>query len=246
MLNVTAQTPIKPKFQIPFLVWMYLGVIVFLGGLYLFVPSVRVFVTQCFEILVSNDRGRIETFVAGFGWWGPVLIIGMMIAQTLLSAVPMILVLVVAVLAYGPVWGGLLGWCGAMIAAMVGYGIARVFGDTLQDKFVTPKIRDIIARNVARYGALAILALRLSPLIPSDGVSFVAGLLRMNFVTFLLGTLGGVTPLVMVVAYFGSDFERLTGFVIAVTIFSLTALISWVIYDGFIKRKKNIQPVEYK
>ncbi len=246
MLDVIAQTPLKPKFQIPFLVWMYLGVIVFLGGLYLFVPSVRVFVTQCFEILVSNDRGRIETFVAGFGWWGPVLIIGMMIAQTLLSAVPMILVLVVSVLAYGPIWGGLLGWCGAMIAAMVGYGIARVFGDTLQDKFVTPKIRDIIARNVARYGALAILALRLSPLIPSDGVSFVAGLLRMNFVTFLLGTLSGVTPLVMVVAYFGSDFERLTGFVIGVTIFSLTALISWVIYDGFIKRKKNIQPVEYK
>ena len=239
MLGVTAQTPVKPKFQIPFLVWMYLGVLVFLGALYLLVPSVRVFITQCFEILVSNDRERIETFVAGFGWWGPVLIIGMMIAQTLLSAVPMILVLVVSVLAYGPIWGGLLGWCGAMIAAMVGYGIARVFGDTLQDKFVTPKIRDIIARNVARYGALAILALRLSPLIPSDGVSFVAGLLRMNFVTFLLGTLGGVTPLVMVVAYFGSDFERLTGFVIGVTVLSLTALISWVAYDGLIKRKKR-------
>ncbi len=239
MLSVIVQTTTKPKFQIPFLVWIYLGVIVFLGALYLFVPSVRVFVTQCFDILVSNDRERIETFVAGFGWWGPILIIGMMIAQTLLSAVPMILVLLVAVLAYGPIWGGLLGWCGAIIAAIVGYGIARVFGDTLQDTFVTPKIRDIIARHVARYGALAILALRLSPLIPSDGVSFVAGLLRMNFTTFLLGTLGGVTPLVMVVAYFGSDFERLTSLVIGVTILSLASLIAWVIYDGFIKRKKS-------
>ena len=135
MLSVIAQTPLKPKFQIPFLVWLYLSVIILFGALYLFIPDVRVFVTQCFEILVSNDRERIETFVAGFGWWGPVLIIGMMIAQTLLSAVPMILVLVVSVLAYGPIWGGLLGWCGAMIAAMIGYGIARVFGDPRQTQF---------------------------------------------------------------------------------------------------------------
>jgi uncharacterized membrane protein YdjX (TVP38/TMEM64 family) len=237
VLLVIAEPIVKPKFQIPFLVWMYLGVLLFLGALYLIFPDVRALVGQCYEILVSNDRKRIETFVAGFGWWGPVLIIGMMIAQTLLSAVPMILVLVVSVLAYGPIWGGLLGWCGAMIAAVIGYGIARVFGDTLQDKFVTPQIREVIARNVARYGAFAILALRLSPLVPSDGVSFVAGLLRMNFLAFILGTLGGVTPLVMVVAYFGSDFERLTSLVIGVTIISLTALIAWVAYDVLKKRK---------
>ena len=233
------KTAIQKKFQIPFLVWVYLGVALILLLSYLIFPGVRSLVAECYSILVSNDRERIQVWVSGFGWWGPVLIIALMIAQTLLSAVPMILVLLVSVLAYGPIWGGLLGWGGATLAAILGYGIARVFGETLQDKFVTPQIRDVIAKNVARYGALAILALRLSPLVPSDGVSFVAGLLKMNFASFMLGTLGGVTPLVIAVAYFGSDFERLTGLVIGVTAISLSTLIGWILYDILQKRKKQ-------
>jgi uncharacterized membrane protein YdjX (TVP38/TMEM64 family) len=156
--------------------------------------------------------------------------------QTLISAVPMILVLIVSVLAYGPLWGGLLGWSGAIVAALIGYGIARVFGDALQDKFVTPQIKDIIQKQVSRYGAWAILALRLSPIIPSDGVSFVAGLLRMKPLPFLGGTIGGVTPVVLAVAYLGSDFERLRTAVIVVSVLSLGALIAWIIYD---KQKAN-------
>ncbi len=221
------------KFKIPFLAYVYFAGIGSLALIYFIFPEVRTLVATGYQILVSNDRERIQIWVAGFGWWGPVLIIALMIVQTIISAIPMILVLIVAVLAYGPIWGSVLGWGGAVLAAVLGYGIARVFGDTLQDKLVTPQIRQIIAKNVARYGAWAILALRLSPLVPSDGVSFVAGLLRMKFVPFMLGTIGGVTPLVFVVAYFGSDFERLKTLVLVVTILSLGALVGWVVFDQF-------------
>jgi uncharacterized membrane protein YdjX (TVP38/TMEM64 family) len=230
-----------PKFQLPLIAWMYIGGIVALVLSYLMFAEVRQLVGQGYEMLVSNDRSAIQNWVAGFGAWGPILIVGMMIAQTLISAVPMILVLIVAVLAYGPFWGGLLGWGGAIVAAILGYGIARVFGDAIQDKFVTPKIRDIIAHNVGKYGAWAILALRLSPLVPSDGVSFVAGLVRMHFVPFLAGTIGGVTPVVLAVAYFGSDFERLRTLVIVITVLSLTALIGYIVYDKFGRAKHSQQ-----
>jgi uncharacterized membrane protein YdjX (TVP38/TMEM64 family) len=232
----------KPKkFQLPLIAWMYIGGIAALLLSYLLFAEVRQLVAQGYEMLVSNDRSAIQNWVAGFGAWGPILIVGMMIAQTLISAVPMILVLIVAVLAYGPIWGGLLGWGGAIVAAILGYGIARVFGDAIQDKFVTPKIRDIIAHNVGKYGAWAIFALRLSPLVPSDGVSFVAGLVRMNFVPFLAGTVGGVTPVVLGVAYFGSDFERLKTLVIVITALSLTALIGYILYDKFGRPKHRPQ-----
>jgi uncharacterized membrane protein YdjX (TVP38/TMEM64 family) len=241
--RVTLETPKQQpkKFQLPLIAWLYLGGICALLLSYLLFAEVRQLVAQGYEMLVSNDRSAIQNWVAGFGFWGPVLIIGMMIAQTLISAVPMILVLIVAVLAYGPIWGGLLGWGGAIVAAILGYGIARVFGDALQDKFVTPGIRKIIAENVAKYGAWAILALRLSPLVPSDGVSFVAGLVRMNFLPFLGGTIGGVTPVVLAVAYFGSDFERLRTLVIGVTVVSLTALIAYIVYDKFGRPKHSPQ-----
>lgn len=227
----------KPRFKLPFIVWLYAGGLLALLLAYALFPQVRAVVAQGYEMLVSNDRARIQAWVSSFGWWGPVLIIALMIAQTIISAVPMILVLIVAVVAYGPVWGTVLGWAGALVAAVLGYGIGRVFGDTLQDKFVTPQIRDLIAKNVGHYGAWAILALRLSPLVPSDGVSFVAGLVRMNFVPFMLGTIGGITPLVIAVAYFGSDFERLKTLVIAITVLSLGALLVYIVYDKFYKRK---------
>ncbi|MFN3267189.1 MAG: TVP38/TMEM64 family protein [Deinococcales bacterium] len=232
----------KPqKFQLPVIAWIYIGGIAALLLSYLLFAEVRQFAAQGYEMLLSNDRSAIQNWVAGFGFWGPVLIVAMMIAQTLVSAVPMILVLIVAVLAYGPLWGGLLGWAGAIVAAILGYGIARVFGDVLQDKFVTPKIRDIIAQNVSQYGAWAILALRLSPLVPSDGVSFVAGLVRMSFLPFLGGTVGGVTPIALAVAYFGSDFERLGTLIVGITVVSLTALVGYIAYDKFGKPKHKTQ-----
>jgi uncharacterized membrane protein YdjX (TVP38/TMEM64 family) len=225
------RAPTPTRFQIPPILWIYVVGIVGVGLAYLISPDVRALFATGYEILMTNDQARVRDWVAGFGAWGPILIIALMIMQTLISAVPMILVLIVAVLAYGPIWGGLLGWGGAIVAALIGYGIARVFGDTLQDKFVTPQIKQVIEKQVSRYGAWAILALRLSPIIPSDGVSFVAGLLRMKPLPFIGGTIGGVTPVVIAVAYLGSDFERLRTGVIVISVLSLGALIGWIVYD---------------
>ncbi len=229
--------PTKPKLEIPPILYVYLGGITLLVGLYFLVPGFRALVDEAFAILTSNDRSAIEAWVAGFGLWGPVLIIALMIAQTLVSAVPMILVMIVSVLAYGPVLGGLLGWGGAILAALLGYGLARVLGSVLVDRFVTPKIRKVVEGAVERYGAWAIIALRLSPLVPSDSVSFMAGLVRMKPVPFLLATIAGVTPVAIAVAYFGSSFDRLRTLIVVVTILSLSALIGYVIYDQLKHRR---------
>ncbi len=231
-----AGLPQKQKFSVPLIAWLYLAGIAALAGSYLIFPGVREFVANALQMLMNDDRTALQTWVQGFGLWGPVLILALMIAQTLISAVPMILILLVSVLAYGPVYGALLGWFGAIIAAILGYGIGLVFGQPLAERFVTPQIRDIIERNVRRYGAWAILALRLSPLVPSDGVSFVAGLVRMRFVPFALATIAGVTPIAAAVGFFGSSFERLQLGVIIVSAVSLAGLVAFILYDRFKRR----------
>jgi uncharacterized membrane protein YdjX (TVP38/TMEM64 family) len=224
--------------KIPVLLWGYLLLLLLILGCYLWIPGAQSAVAEAYTLFVNNDRRAIEAWVVGFGWWGPLLILILMIAQTIVSAIPMILVLVVAIVAYGPVWGGLLGWFGAILAALVGYGLGRTLGDGLQARFVNARLRQLIADNVARYGGWAILALRISPLVPSDGVSFVAGLVRMGFWPFLLGTIGGVTPVVLVVAYFGSDFARLRLGVVAVTLLSLGGLLTFVVWDKFLRPQR--------
>jgi uncharacterized membrane protein YdjX (TVP38/TMEM64 family) len=166
-------------------------------------------------------------------------LIAMMIAQTIVTAIPMVVVLIVSVVAYGPVYGGLIGWFGAILAALLGYGVARSAGSSLAERMVTPQIRALVEKNVERYGAWAIFALRLSPLVPTDGVSFVAGLVKMRFSSFLLATVGGVTPVVIAVAYFGSSFERLRNGILAITVVSLGALVAFIVYDQRKRRARD-------
>ena len=226
------RVPAPPtKFTLPAIAWAYLGLIAALLLSYALIPAVRDAALEAYRLLASDDRSALQAWVQGFGWWGPVLIVALMIAQTLLSFVPMILILLVSVMAYGPIYGALLGWFGAIVAALLGYGIGLVFGSSIAERFVTPGIRALIEGNVRRYGAWAILALRLSPLVPSDGVSFVAGLVRMRLLPFTLATIAGVTPIAAAVGYFGSSIERLQLGIVVVTAVSLIGLVSFVLYD---------------
>ena len=221
----------KTRFEVPAIVWVYLAMLAVIFGSYWLVPGLKPLVDDAYALLVSNDRTAIEAWVNGFGLWGPVLILVLMIAQTILSAVPMILVMIVSVLAYGPVLGGLLGWVGAILAALLGYGLARTLGPVMVDRFVSPQVRQTVEGAVSRYGPWAIVALRLSPLVPSDGVSFVAGLIRMRPVPFLLATVAGVTPVTLAVAYFGSNLDQLRWLMVIVTAVSLVGLAAFVLFD---------------
>ena len=240
-----SQQPLQQskKFTLPAIAWAYLALIAAASLSYALVPAVRDFAFEGYRMLSSDDRSALQVWVQGFGWWGPVLIIALMIAQTLLSFVPMILVLLVSVMAYGPVYGALLGWFGAIIAALLGYGIGLIFGASLAERFVTPGLRAVIESNVQRYGAWAILALRLSPLVPSDGVSFVAGLVRMRLLPFTLATIAGVTPIAAAVGYFGSSIERLQLGIVVITAFSLIGLVGFVLFDRAKRRSLQIETV---
>lgn len=85
-----------------------LAVIAALVLLYLVWPGFRSFADEAYRVVRSGDRAQLEAWVSGFGAWGPALIYALMVAQTLLAFVPSLLVTLVPVLAYGPLWGGLL------------------------------------------------------------------------------------------------------------------------------------------
>ena len=228
---MTTRAPRRLKISLPLLLWVYLGAAVLLVGIYFTVPAVSREVNQVYGLLIAEDRNALERWVAGFGLWGPVLILALMIGQVLLSAVPMVWILLISVLAYGPLWGGLLGVFGAMLASWLGYYLARALGPVVVDRFVSAPLRRKVEAAVERYGAWAVLALRLSPLIPSDGVSFVAGLVKLSALKFSLATLGGIVPITLGVAWLGEDLDRLGPVLVIATVLSLGALVGVVLWD---------------
>src|SRR6056297_1154013 len=104
------------------------GVIVAaLVAAYFFIPGVREFFTEAWDVLTSNDEERITEWVSDFGWMGPTMLILAMVAQMFLIVIPSVALMVVSILAYGPIFGSLIIFAAIFTASSVGYFIGRYF-----------------------------------------------------------------------------------------------------------------------
>lgn len=201
--------------------------------LYLLLPGFRSFAQEAWEVLGSRDQGRIEEWIRGFGTWGLALIIGLLIVQPFLLVVPSTLMMLVAVLAYGPFWGSLLAWGGSMGAAILAYGIGRALGPATVGKLIGGGTRQKVESYVNEYGVWAVILFRVSPVLSTDAVSFVAGLSDMRFFRYVTATAIGFLPLTALIAFLGTDFGRLEQGLIWVSLASVVVFVGYVAYDRY-------------
>ena len=75
---------------------------------YFFIPDMRSFLDEAWAVLSSNDEERIRNWVSEFGWMGPVVLVLAMIIQMFLIVIPSIALMVVSILAYGPIFGSII------------------------------------------------------------------------------------------------------------------------------------------
>lgn len=203
---------------------------------YFVVPPFHEFVDDAGSVFSSGDEQRIREWVKGFGGWGYVVLIGLMLMQTVFAIIPSVLLMVVSVLAYGPWVGGVLAWAGMILAAILGYAVGRGVGVAAVDRLIGASTEKKVTRFVERYGMLGVVAARISPALSTDAVSIGAGLAGMRFLPFLLATAGGTIPLTVLVSWLGSGIDRLKTGIIWISILSLGAFIIYVIWD---RRKRR-------
>lgn len=207
------------------------GLVVLLVALYFVWPGYEWVIDRTYALVRDGDQEELRAWVERFGAWGPLLIIGLMLAQTLLPVIPSILVMVVSVLAYGPWWGGLLAWGGLLLSATVAWTIGRALGSRVVDRLIGRKAERRIGGYVRRHGTIAIIAARISPALSTDAVSYAAGIVRMGFVRFIAATAVGILPLVAAIGYLGADIQRLTTTLLWVSIVSVVLFVGWVVVD---------------
>ncbi|HKJ78975.1 MAG TPA: TVP38/TMEM64 family protein [Prolixibacteraceae bacterium] len=207
---------------------------------YFFIPEVNGFLNEAWNTLTSGNEEMISNWVDNLGFWGPLFIVLAMTLQMFLLVIPSPLLVVVSVLAYGPFWGSLIAISAIMVASTTGYFIGKYLGQNTIDRLIGHKKEQQLEFYVERYGSWAVFITRLTPLLSNDAISLVAGILRMNYWKFILATLAGITPLTVLIAYFGENNERLKNGLIWVSAISLVIFVAYVIFD----RKKN--PVNQK
>lgn len=215
--------------------------IAYLIASYFIFPDFKQGVHNAWDAIASNDQERIRTWVKRFGILGPIVLILVMAVQIFLLFVPNLLLFIIAIMCYGPIWGTLISLIGVTASSSLGYYIGSKVGPRAIDRFVSQNVQDKLAFFVRRYGAKAIFIFRLSSL-STDALGFVAGILEMNYKRFILATLAGITPVLILLAIYGKN-GNIEKALIWVGAFALAALVIYVIFD---KKKRRAAMEEIK
>lgn len=217
--------------KLPFLVSLILlGMVAIL---YFTVPGFQQFIKEAIDILTSDNEAMIRDWVAEFKLFGPITLILLMIFQMFLFVVPNIFVMMVAIISYGPFWGGVISFLGVFASSTMGYMIGKYLGPVTVNKLMSEKAKIKTANFIRRYGVIAIAITRISSF-SNDSLSIVAGLLKMNYRKYILATLGGITPLIVLLAIYGKHGKILKS-LIWIAVASFILLIIYV----FLNEKKR-------
>ncbi|WP_034887593.1 TVP38/TMEM64 family protein [Gillisia sp. Hel_I_29] len=216
--------------------YISISIIALIIGSYFLIPSVQQFLNESWSVLTSNNNERIKNWVDGFGWFGPLLLVLCMVAQMFLLVIPSVALMVVSILAYGPVWGSLIVLVSIFTASSTGYWIGRYFGPGIVEKLIGHKSEKKIANFLEDYGFWAVIVTRLNPFLSNDAISFVGGILKMGYWRFIFATIVGIAPLTLFIAVIGKSTDSLKNGLLWGSLVSLVIFGLYVYWD---KCKRN-------
>lgn len=203
---------------------------------YFLIPSVESFFNEAWSVLTSGDQEKTENWVKRFGAWGPIVLVLAMIAQMFLIVVPSIMLMVVSIVAYGPVWGSLIVLASVFCASSVGYIIGKFLGQGRVEKIIGQKTEKKVEGFLDDYGFWAVIITRLNPFLSNDAISFVGGILNMGYWKFIGATLVGITPLTLFIAILGKSTDNLKTGLLWGSLISLAIFLGYIWWD---KKRKN-------
>lgn len=217
------------------LVFSLIVIFVLVGG-YFFIPSMNEFFNEAWRVLTSNDKQKIEAWVSNFGWIGPIVLIITMIVQMFLLVIPSVALMIVSILAYGPVGGSLIVFAAIFCASSVGYFVGRYLSPVVVQKLLGPKTENKISDFLDDYGFWAVIVTRINPFLSNDAISFVGGILKLGYWKFIGATLLGIAPLTIFIAIIGDSTKQLKSGLLWGSLVSLALFILYVYWD---KRKRK-------
>ena len=181
------------------------------------------------NILGINLEPWARSWVANAGPAGAATIVGLLAADVFLP-IPSSLIMVLSGAAFGVWWGALLAFAGSIGGEWLGFELARRYGTGLSSRFVGDE-KEVQRLNaiLSTHGAAAVAVTRALPVV-METMSVVAGLSRMSRGSFLIASLIGTLPVVVVYAYAGAVSREVSSFVPAVVMVLAVAGAAWVWY----------------
>jgi phospholipase D1/2 len=163
----------------------------------------------------------------------PLLVIGAYAMGGLVVA-PITLLIIATAMAFGPLLGFAYSLLGCLVSAALTYGIGSLMGRETVRRFAGRHVSRL-SQRLARHGLTAILIVRILPVAPFTIVNIMAGASEVRFRDFILGTLLGMLPGLVLMTFFGDRLQsaiqdpRVESFMILVALaVALVAVMAWL------------------
>jgi phosphatidylserine/phosphatidylglycerophosphate/cardiolipin synthase-like enzyme/uncharacterized membrane protein YdjX (TVP38/TMEM64 family) len=173
-----------------------------------------------------------------------VLWVALIFTVSSLVLLPVTLLIVATGATFGPWLGFIYALCGCLFSATVTYGIGRLAGK--------PNVRRIagvnlgrVQRQISRQGFLSMLFARIIPVAPFSIVNVVAGANNVRLRDFLLATVIGMAPGIVMLVVLEDQFEQLLQdptigrFALLVGLAGFFAVLGAVFYRWYSRRRNG-------
>ncbi|MEO8838157.1 MAG: TVP38/TMEM64 family protein, partial [Herbaspirillum sp.] len=171
-----------------------------------------------------------------WGAWGVLGSISLMAVHSFLPF-PAEVIALANGMVYGPLWGTIITWVGAMIGASLAFWVVRLFGRPFIQRFVSTRHQQALEQWSHNNGTAALLVSRLIPVIAFNLINYAAALTEVSWWTFLWTTGLGILPLTVLLATAGDHVMQLPLWVSLVI--SLCLLASWFIVVRWRRGRSN-------
>jgi uncharacterized membrane protein YdjX (TVP38/TMEM64 family) len=185
------------------------------------------------KVLIENVLGirvdaLVESWMSRAGTGGAIAVVTLLAADLFLP-IPSSLIMVLSGAAFGVLWGSVFSLAGSIGGEWLGFELVRKYGRRASSKIVGDDELERLSRVFARHGAAVVVVTRALPVV-METMSVVAGLSRMGRGSFLLASLLGTAPIVVVYAYAGAVSRQTGSALPAVIMLIAVAGLGWVLY----------------
>ncbi|MDF2927340.1 MAG: hypothetical protein K0R57_6254 [Paenibacillaceae bacterium] len=165
-----------------------------------------IFFTDSGKELTHMNVEEMSEYLRSFGAYSIILGMAAVFVQVIVPFIPFVLVAGANVLVFGLFWGLVINYTMAVLGSFAAFMFARYFGhDRVESGLAKYATVRIFNKRMEEQGLFYVLIGRFIPVIPSTAVSLGAGVTKVRIRDFILGTVIGKLPVILLESFIGHD-----------------------------------------
>jgi uncharacterized membrane protein YdjX (TVP38/TMEM64 family) len=173
--------------------------------------------------------GKIKRFILSYGNFSAVIFLILYSLKPIVLFIPVWPLSVIAGNIFGPYKALMLSMTGCFLSGTLAFFLAKFLGRSFVDKLLKGKAMTLDS-NIEKHGLKIMAIMRLTFVFPYDPLSYAAGLTKMKYRDFILGTMIGVFPEMVSYSFVGKNLEHPLSVKFAIPIILIIVIAAGAIY----------------